>query len=134
MPSPLDKTLLHLSFTPAPACILRLRLTTHILFDCGLDIAGRSGRFLLMASASALVRAFLLAEPPGMLKVVMPFLLLVVTSSEASVLLSVSKETRAFIPNYDVIKPRFGNYDLIDTQSDWLLGSSDWLLSNRGDT
>ena len=69
-----------------------------------------------------------------MLKVVMPFLLLVVTSSEASILLSVSRETRAFIPKYDVIKPRFGNYDFIDTQSDWLLGSSDWLLSNRGDT
>ena len=87
-----------------------------------------------MVSTSALVRAFLLAELPGMLKVVTPFLLLVVTSSEASVLLSVSKETRAFIPNYDVIKPRFRNYDLIDTQSDWLPGSSDWLLSNRGDT
>ena len=88
-----------------------------------------------MASASALVRVFRpLAEPPGMLKVVTPFLLLVVTPSEVSILLSVSKETRAFIPHYDIIKPCFGNDDLIDTQSDWLLGRSDWLLSNRGDT
>ena len=88
-----------------------------------------------MASASALVRVLRpLTEPPGMLKVVTPFLVLVVTSSEVSVLLSVSKETRAFIPDYDIIKPRFGDYDLIDTQSDWLLGRSDWLLSNRGDT
>ena len=69
-----------------------------------------------------------------MLKVVTPFLLLVAISSEVSVLLSVSRETRAFIPNYDIIKLCFGNNDLIDTQSDWLLGISDWLLSNRGDT
>ena len=88
-----------------------------------------------MASASALVRVFQpLTEPSGMFKVVTPYLLLVVTPSEVSVLLSVSKETRTFIPHYDVIKPRFGNDDLIDTQSDWLPGKSDWLLSNRGDT
>ena len=43
-----------------------------------------------MASASALVRVLRpLAEPPGMLKVG--------SSSEVSVLLSVSRETRAFI-------------------------------------
>ena len=89
----------------------------------------------MIASASALVRVLRpLADPPGMLKLVTPFLLLVVTSSEVGVLLSVSRETRAFIPYYDVIKPRFGNDDIIDTQSDWLLGSSDWLPSNRGDT
>ena len=52
-----------------------------------------------MASASALVRVFRpLAEPPGMLKVVTPFLVLVVTSLKVSILLSVSRETHAFIP------------------------------------
>ena len=73
MPSPLDKTLLHQSFMPAPACTFALCLVTHILFCCGFDIFGNSGKVLNMASASALVRAFLvLAEAPDMVLVFTP--------------------------------------------------------------
>ena len=72
-PSPLDKMLLHLSFTPVPACSFALRLITHILLCFCFDIFGISGKVLAIASASALVRVFCtLAEPPGMLLVLMP--------------------------------------------------------------
>ena len=72
-PSPLDKTLLHLSFTPVPACSFALRLITHILLCFCFDIFGISGKVLAIASASALVRAFrALAEPPDMLLVLTP--------------------------------------------------------------
>ena len=94
---------------PAPACELRLRLTTHIRFCLGLDMSGSRGRFFLMASACDLVSWLrCLAGPPGMVKVLTPFFLLVVASLKVGVLLTVSRETHAFIPpNYDVIKPRF---------------------------
>ena len=73
MPSPLDKMLLHLSFMPAPACNFALCLITHILLPFAFDIFGISGRVLFIASASALVRAFLtLAEPPGMMSMLTP--------------------------------------------------------------
>ena len=98
MPSPLDKTLLHLSFTPVPACSFALRLITHILLPFSFDIFGISGRVLIIASASALVRVFLaLAEPPGMVSMLTPVFALDVTSLEVSFLLSVSRETHAFI-------------------------------------
>ena len=72
-PSPLDKTLLHLSFTPAPACSFALCLITHILLCFCFDIFGISGKVLAIASASALVRVFhILVEPPGMLLVLTP--------------------------------------------------------------
>ena len=75
-----------------------LCLTTHILLYFGFDILGISRRFLLMASTSALVRAFLpLAEPPGMVLMLMPPFVLDVTSSKVSVLLSISGETHTFI-------------------------------------
>ena len=81
-----------------------------------------------MASASALVRAFLiLAEAPDMVLMLMPVYWLDVTSPEASSVLSIVKETQLLYSSDDVIKPRFGIYDLINTQSDWLLWSCDWL-------
>ena len=72
-PSPLDKTLLHLSFMPVPTCSFTLRLITHILLCFCFDIFGISGKVLAIVSASALVIAFhTLVEPPGMLLVLMP--------------------------------------------------------------
>ena len=51
---------------------------------------------------------YLASLAPAMSKVLPPVLVLDVASSEVSSSLSVSKETRAFIPkNRDVIKPLF---------------------------
>ena len=112
--------------------ILHLHLATHILLSLGTEISGICGIFFNSSSASALVRAFLdQAVPPGMALILMPFVALDVTSSEVGSLLSVATETDAFIPVDDVIKPRFGNYDITIKQSDWLPGNSDWLLWSR---
>ena len=125
MPSPLDRTLLSGSscsrqrlhaLPPAPACTttctcmhyhLRLHAlppvlhalppgacSTHILFDLSMAMSGSGG--------------YLVSPAPAMSKVLLPVFLLDVASSEVSGSLSVSPETRAFIPkNRDVIKPLF---------------------------
>ena len=65
-PSTLDKTLLHLDFMPCMQ--FTLCLTTHILLHLCFAILGSSGSVLIIASASAFVRALTLAETPAMIK------------------------------------------------------------------
>ena len=61
-------------------------------------ILGSSGSVLIIASASALVRALTSVEVPAMFESLAPVFGLDVTSLEVSTLLMVVKVTQAFIP------------------------------------
>ena len=82
-----------------------------------------------MASASALVRAFLvLAEAPDMVLVLTPvYWFRCYLPGGQQHYEHCQGKLSLLYPSDDVIKPRFEIYDLINTQSDWLPWSCDWL-------